>query len=58
MKQYLVLVNARPGWQEIVRSFGFTHALLPDESALKASLEQAGWVPLYKDHVATLLEAR
>jgi hypothetical protein len=58
MKQYLVLINARPGWQEIARAFGFTHALLPEESALKASLEQAGWVPLYKDHVATLLEAR
>lgn len=58
MNQYLVLINARPGWQEIVRSFGFTHALLPEESALKASLEQAGWVRLYQDRVATLLEAR
>jgi hypothetical protein len=58
MRQYLVLINSRPGWQEIVRTFGFTHALLPDESALKAGLEQAGWVRLYQDHVATLLEAR
>ena len=58
MQQYLMLINARPGWQEIVRAFGFTHALLPEESALKASLEQAGWVRLYQDRVATLLEAR
>ena len=58
MKQYLGLINARPGWQETVRSFGFTHALLPEESPLKAGLEQAGWVQLYKDRVATLLEAR
>jgi hypothetical protein len=58
MKQYLVLIEARPGWQDIVRSFHFTHALLPKESALKAALEQAGWATLYKDDVATLLEAR
>jgi hypothetical protein len=58
MKQYLVLMEARPGWQEILHSFRFTHALLPQDSALKAALEQAGWAPLYKDDVATLLEAR
>ena len=58
MKQYLVLINARPGWQEILGTFHFTHALLPDASALKAALEQAGWSTLYKDDVATLLEAR
>ena len=58
MKQYLVLINARPGWQDIARSYHFTHALLPKESALKAALEQAGWATLYQDDVATLLEAR
>jgi hypothetical protein len=58
MKQYLVLINARPGWQQIVRSFRFSHALLPKESALTAALEQAGWTRLYQDDVATLLEAR
>jgi hypothetical protein len=57
MKQYLVLINARPGWQDIVRSFHFTHALLPRDSALTAALLQAGWRPLYSDPVATLLEA-
>jgi len=57
MKQYLVLINARPGWQETLHSFRFTHALLPDASALKAALQQAGWTTLYKDDVATLLEA-
>ena len=47
MKQYLVLINARPGWQDIARSYRFTGALLPKESALKAALEQAGWATLY-----------
>lgn len=58
MKQYLVLMSARPGWQGIAAPFHFTHALLPNESALKAALEQAGWVTLHKDEVATLLEGR
>ena len=57
MKQYLVLSRAQRGWQAIVRSFGFTHALLPEDSALKAALQQAGWTTLYKDDVASLLEA-
>jgi hypothetical protein len=55
MKQYLVLMSARPGWQEIVRSYAFTHALLPPDSALTSALEQAGWTGLYHDDVSTLL---
>ncbi|PWT99664.1 MAG: hypothetical protein C5B51_26665 [Terriglobia bacterium] len=58
MKQYLTLIEARPGWQETVRSFRFTHALLPKDSALRAVLEQAGWVAIHQDDVAILLEAR
>ncbi len=58
MKQYLVLINARPGWQETVRSVKITHALLPNDSAVLAGLVQTGWATLYKDDVATLLEAR
>jgi hypothetical protein len=56
MKQYLRLMQARPGWQETVNSFGFTHALLPNDSALTAALTQAGWTTLHQDSVATLLE--
>ena len=58
LKQYASLMSARPGWQEIVRSFGFTHALLPKDAPLVAALQQAGWAALYHDDVATLLEAR
>ena len=57
MKQYLLLMTAQPGWQDIAGSFGFTHALLPKESALQEALVQAGWSTLYRDSVATLLEA-
>ena len=58
LKQYLDLMSARPGWRDIVDSFDFTHALLPNGSPLLGALEQAGWTKLYKDEVATLLEAR
>ena len=57
MKQYLTLITARPGWQEIVRSYGFTHALLSEDSALKTALVQAGWISLYQDNIAVLLQA-
>ena len=56
MKEYMVLATARPGWKDVVRRYGFTHALLPDDSALKAALLDAGWKPLYQDKIATLLE--
>jgi len=58
MKQYIELVEVRPGWQEILRSLHFTHALLPNRYSLGAALDQAGWKTLYKDNVCTLLEAR
>ena len=58
LKEYLVLIAAKPGWQAVVSSYGFTHALLPKASALNAALRQAGWTTLYSDDVAALLEAR
>ena len=57
MKQYLSLITARPGWQQIAASFRFTHALLPDQSPLKSALLETGWKVLHRDSVATLLEA-
>jgi hypothetical protein len=57
MKDYLKLSTARPGWQEIVRRFEFTHALAPTDSTLAAALSNAGWKTLYADDTATLLEA-
>jgi len=56
MKQYLTLIQARPGWSDIVSAYGFTHALLPEDSSLKAALEQAGWTVMHRDGTATLLE--
>jgi hypothetical protein len=58
MKQYLDILEVRPGWQDAMRPLQFTHALLPNRYALLAALEQAGWRTLYQDNVCTLLEAR
>ena len=55
LKQYGRLIEVRPGWQEYWNSFGFTHALIPDDSALTPALEVMGWRPIFQDHVATLL---
>jgi hypothetical protein len=57
LKQYVELMEARPGWRGIVSASGFTHALLPNASALNAALQQDGWTTLYRDGVATLLAA-
>lgn len=55
MKEYISLIEARPGWQDTVRKYQFTHALLPPSGSLRAALEAAGWQVIYRDRVAWLL---
>lgn len=57
MKDYLQLIEVRPGWREQFDRIGFTHALLPNRYSLIPALEQAGWRMLYKDGTAALLAA-
>ncbi len=57
MKQYLRIIEVRPGWGELLAPYHFTHALLPNGSSLLAALEAAGWNPIYKDGTAVLLAA-
>jgi hypothetical protein len=57
MKQYIELMEARPGWREILAPYHCTHALLTRRSSLGAALEDSGWRVLYQDDVARLLEA-
>lgn len=56
MKDYIRLMEARPGWREQVDRLQFTHALLPNDYSLVAGLEQWGWKRLYRDSTATLLQ--
>jgi hypothetical protein len=58
LEQYGALTALRPGWRDTIAAFHFTHALLPTESPLAAALAREGWPVLYRDRVATLLEAR
>lgn len=55
MKEYIRLVEVRPGWRDQVNRHGFTHALLPNNYSLLEALEQWGWKRLYRDDTATLV---
>jgi len=55
MKEYIRLIEARPGWREQVEQFGFDYALLPNNYSLVEGLRQWGWQQVYRDETATLL---
>ncbi len=57
MKEYLRLLEVRPGWRDGIAGYRFTHALLPKDSSLLAALEGLGWREIYKDGTAALLAA-
>jgi hypothetical protein len=57
MKDYLRIIEVRPGWHRRVKQTGFTHALLPNRYSLVPALEGMGWKRLHSDSVATLLES-
>jgi hypothetical protein len=57
MKQYIRLVQVRPGWDNQVTRHGFTHALLPVDYSLVAALTQRGWRVDHRDGTAVLLAA-
>jgi hypothetical protein len=55
LKQYARMTQVRPGWQDLWKQYGFTHALLPNDYPLIPALEQLGWTVAYHDATATLL---
>ena len=57
MKDYIKLVEVRPGWDQILNRYSFTHALLPNNYSLIPALAQRGWHETYRDQTATLLVA-
>jgi hypothetical protein len=57
MRDYMELVQVRPGFERHLQRFGFTHALLPKEYSLVAVLPKLGWREVYRDKTAVLLEA-
>jgi hypothetical protein len=57
MKDYIRLVEVRPGWHDQLGRFAFTHALLPVNYSLVPALEQRGWRRMHQDATAILLVA-
>ena len=56
LKDYIDLVQLRPGWREQLRAHGFTHALVPTKSSLAGVLPLTGWREMWRDSTAVLLE--
>src|SRR6185295_13475659 len=56
MKDYIRLIEARPGWRDQVSQFAFDYALLPNNYSLVDGLQQWGWQVIYRDGTAILLK--
>lgn len=56
MKEYIRMVEVRPGWQSLFDRWNFTHALVPPDAPLLAALEARGWKRMTADPAAVLLE--
>jgi hypothetical protein len=56
IKQYIDLVQVRPGWERLISKWHPTYALLPPDSSLLAALERDGWSRLHTGKAAVLLE--
>jgi len=55
MKDYVRLMEARPGWREQVLRHRFDYALLPNNYTLVDGLQHWGWQVVHRDSTATLL---
>jgi hypothetical protein len=55
MKDYIRMIEARPGWREQLSKQQFDYALLPNNYSLVDGLQQMGWQVVHRDGTATLL---
>jgi disulfide bond formation protein DsbB len=60
IRQYLILTQAEPGWQSVLREWQIRTALLPTDSTLANLLRELprDWRVLYEDKVAVVFERR
>ncbi len=56
LREYVAMLELRPGWEKTLANQGFTHALLPVRYSLAGALEKHGWRKLYSDATSILLE--
>lgn len=57
MKEYIRIVEVRPGWRPLFDRWKFSHALLPTDAPLRAALESLGWQVRSTDAASVLLAA-
>ncbi len=55
LKQYIRMVEVRPGWSGLFDQWRFTHALVAQDAPLRAALEARGWRKVAEDQAAVLL---
>ena len=60
IRQYLILTQAEPGWQSVLKGWQIRTALLPTDSTLANLLRELpqDWRVKYEDKVAVVLERR
>jgi hypothetical protein len=60
IRQYLILMQAEPGWQSALRQWQIRTALLPSGSTLANLLREVpqDWRIVYEDKVAVVFEKR
>ncbi|MEP7363311.1 MAG: hypothetical protein ABI972_08655 [Acidobacteriota bacterium] len=49
LKDYIAMVQVRPGWKAIWQRFGFTHAVMPLDYSLNSVMGELGWRERYRD---------
>ena len=55
VREYLTMMQAKPGWRTIARKYAFAVALVPAQSAIAAALESANdWRLSYRDSIALI----
>jgi hypothetical protein len=60
IRQYLILTQAEPGWQDVLKEWQIRTALLPTGSTLSNLLRELpqDWRVAYEDKVAVVFERR
>jgi hypothetical protein len=60
IRQYLILTQGEPGWQEVLKHWGIRVVLLPTDSTLANLLRELpeGWRVAYEDKVGVVFEKR
>ena len=57
-KAYGDILNAKPGWQQLLQHYRIDTVLLPPDNTLVATLRLSpGWEPVYEDKTAVVFRA-